>query len=638
MRSFITAILLFAVTLLSAQTTQKGYVKTKGRIDNNGQLIPGKRIAGAAIQLTGGHSTVGDANGNFTLTVPDRKFYLSDVRKQGYVLSDPDVLKKQYACSANPLVITMETPERQADDQLAAERKLRRQLQAKLQQREQEIDSLKEHHKISEEEYRQALQQLYAEQENNERLISDMARRYAELDYDLLDEFYRQVSFCLEKGDLVKADSLLASKGDVRQAVLDQQQKAQALQERKKQLRRAEAVFAADNEEVARRCYGYFERFSTQFQNDSAAYYLELRATLDTTNVQWQLDVANFVDAYLAQYRKATSYYERALRQAIAQNGTQHPAVATCYNNIGLLCKVQGQYAQAMEYYQNSLEIWKSVYGENHPDVATTYNNIGGVHYSQGEYPQAMDCFRKALSISRAVCGENHPDVATCYNNIGLTYYSQGDYEQAMSYYRKSLDIQKMVYGENHPDVATSYNNMGVVCYFQQDYDQAKAYYLKSLAISKAVYGDNHPEVAVGYNNIGLVYYLQDDYPHALESFQKALAIFKSVYGDNHPEVATNYNNVGGMYKMQEDFTQALEYYHKALTIYRSVYGETHPDVATSYNNIGNVCYRQEKYSQALEYFQKALTILETVYGDEHPDTQYLKKSVQIVEEKLQNQ
>ena len=554
MRSFITAILLFAVTLLSAQTTQKGYVKTKGRIDNNGQLIPGKRIAGAAIQLTGGHSTVGDANGNFTLTVPDRKFYLSDVRKQGYVLSDPDVLKKQYACSANPLVITMETPERQADDQLAAERKLRRQLQAKLQQREQEIDSLKEHHKISEEEYRQALQQLYAEQENNERLISDMARRYAELDYDLLDEFYRQVSFCLEKGDLVKADSLLASKGNVRQAVLDQQQKAQALQERKKQLRRAEAVFAADNEEVARRCYGYFERFSTQFQNDSAAYYLELRATLDTTNVQWQLDVANFVDAYLAQYRKATSYYERALRQAIAQNGTQHPAVATCYNNIGLLCKVQGQYAQAMEYYQNSLEIWKSVYGENHPDVAT------------------------------------------------------------------------------------SYNNMGVVCYFQQDYDQAKAYYLKSLAISKAVYGDNHPEVAVGYNNIGLVYYLQDDYSHALESFQKALAIFKSVYGDNHPEVATNYNNVGGMYKMQEDFTQALEYYHKALAIYRSVYGETHPDVATSYNNIGNVCYRQEKYSQALEYFQKALTILETVYGDEHPDTQYLKKSVQIVEEKLQNQ
>ena len=95
MRSFITAILLFAVTLLAAQSSQKGYVKTKGRIDSRGQLIPGQRIASAAIQLTGGHSTVADANGNFTLTVPDKKFYLADVKKQGYVLTDPDVLKKQ---------------------------------------------------------------------------------------------------------------------------------------------------------------------------------------------------------------------------------------------------------------------------------------------------------------------------------------------------------------------------------------------------------------------------------------------------------------------------------------------------------------------------------------------------------------
>ena len=253
MRSFITAILLFAVTLLTAQTTQKGYVKTKGRIDSRGQLIPGQRIASAAIQLAGGHSTVADANGNFTLTVPDKKFYLADVKKQGYVLTDPDVLKKQYVCSSNPLVITMETPERQADDQLAAERKLRRQLQMKLQQREQEIDSLKENNKITEEEYRQALQKLYAEQENNEKLISDMAARYAELDYDLLDEYFRQVSFCIENGELLKADSLLSSRGDVRQQVLEQQQKAQALQEKKKQLRRAEAVLAADNEELARR-------------------------------------------------------------------------------------------------------------------------------------------------------------------------------------------------------------------------------------------------------------------------------------------------------------------------------------------------------------------------------------------------
>lgn len=639
MKRFIFSVILAmaAISMVSAQTTQKGYVKTKGRLDSKGQLIPGQRIASAAIQLTGGHSTVSDANGNFTLTAPDKKFFLSDVRKQGYVLSDPDVLKKQYACSSNPLVITMETPDKQTDDQLAAERKLRRQLQQQLQQREEEIDSLKEHNKLTEEEYRQALQILYAEQENKERLIADMSRRYAELDYDLLDEFYRQVSFCIEQGDFVKADSLLASRGDVRQEVLEQQKKGQALQERKKQLRRAEAVFAADNEEVARRCYGYFERFSAQFQNDSAAFYLELRAELDTTKVDWQLDAGTFVEDYLADYLKAIAYYQRALRQAVSQNGNDNPAVAACYNDIGYVCKTQGDYEQAMECYQKSLEIWDKVYEGPHPDMAISYNNIGGTLYSKGEYAPAMDYFQKALNINRSFYGENHPDVAMSYNNIGLTCYAQGDYVKAMEYYQKSLDVRKMVYGENHPDVAVSYNNMGAVRYAQREYDQAKEYYLKSLTICKSVYGEKHPDVAVGYNNIGLVYFLQNDYAPAQESFHKALSIIRSVYGDNHPQVATNYNNVGALYKAQGDYAQALEYYRKALAIYQSVYGENHHDVAVSYNNIGNVCYHQGQYAQALECFQKAFAILKAALGEDHPDTQFLKECVEITQGKMQD-
>ena len=299
-RIFTLFFFLLSVTFAFAQTTQVGYAKTKGRMDSKGNLIPGTRIGGVSIQLTGGHSTVADANGNFTLTAPDKKFYLSNVQKQGYVLTDPDILKKQYVCSANPLVISMETKEKLADDQLAAERKLRRQLQKQLQQKEEEIDALKEENKITEEEYRQALQQLYAYQESNEKLVSDMAKRYAELDYDLLDEFYRQVSFCIENGDLVKADSLLRSRGNVSQQIEEARKKAQALNEEKEKLQQAEAVLSADIEELGRRCYGFYEKFASQFENDSATYYLELRANLDTTNVQWQRDAGAFISGFLA--------------------------------------------------------------------------------------------------------------------------------------------------------------------------------------------------------------------------------------------------------------------------------------------------------------------------------------------------
>ena len=166
---------LLVATFAFAQATQTGYVKTKGRMDSKGTLIPGTRIGNVSIQLTGGNSTVAGPNGDFKLTAPDKKFYLSNVQKQGYILTDPDVLKKQYFCSANPLVISMEALEKMEDDRLAAERRLRRQLQTQLREREDEIEALKENNQITQEQYRQALQKLYDEQSNNEKLISDLA-------------------------------------------------------------------------------------------------------------------------------------------------------------------------------------------------------------------------------------------------------------------------------------------------------------------------------------------------------------------------------------------------------------------------------------------------------------------------------
>ena len=619
-KDFVLFFLFLSATFAFAQPTQSGYAKTKGRMDSKGNLIPGTRIGGVSIQLTGGHSTVADANGDFTLTTPDKKFYLSDVQKQGYVLTDPDMLKKQYACSSNPLVISMETKEKLADDQLAAERKLRRQLQKQLQQREEEIDALKEENKITEEEYRQALQKLYTDQENNEKLISDMAKRYAELDYDLLDEFYRQVSFCIENGDLVKADSLLRSRGDVSQQIKDVQKKTQALNEEKEQLRKAEAVLAADRDELARRCYGFYEKFASQFENDSAAHYLELRASLDTTNVEWQMAAGEFIQEYLADYNKGLIYHQRALRQALAQYGERHRDVAHSYNNIGSTHYILSEYEDAMECHRKALEIQKMVLKENDPELVLSYNSIGRVYEALGDYAQGLEYYQKCLDIRKALYGENHPEVAKSYTNIGFALYESRDYEHAMEYHQKALSILKSAYGENHPEVAISYNNIGLVHEDLGEFTKALECHQKALDIRKSVYGEDHPNVAINLNNVGSVYIALNDYPQALEYFQKALSIWKSFYGENHPQVAIGYNNSGWLYMNQGKYSIALEYYQKGLSIWKSVYGESHPDIAMCYNNIGDVYNKQGDYAHSLEYRQKALDIMVSLYGESHPE------------------
>ena len=669
--------LLLLFTLLApAQTTQNGYVKTTGRMDNKGNLIPGTRIGGVFIQLTGGHSTVADANGNFTLTAPDTKFYLSDVQKQGYVLTDPEMLKKQYVCSSNPLVISMETKEKLADDQLAAERKLRRQLQKQLQQKEEEIDALKEENKITEEEYRKAMKKLYAYQESNEKLVSDMAKRYAELDYDLLDEFYRQVTFCIENGDLVKADSLLHSRGNVSQQIEEARKKAQAISEENEKLRQAEAVLAADIDELARRCNSYYEKFAAQFENDSAAYYMELRASLDTTKVDWQLDAASFIMKYLAGYKKALFYYQRALRQALSQYGEQHPYVMKSYNNMAIGYFNIGEYERALEYHKKSLAIRKAVYGENHPDVATSYGNLGNVYGELGDYAHELECYHKAMEIRKAVYGENHPDVAMNYSDLGVAYEYSGDYAQALechqkaldirksvlgehhtdvadSYinlgilyadiedfekayecFQKALDIQKDIYSEHHPDVAEIYNNLGLVCSSLGNHTQALEYIQKGLDIMKSFFGESHPKVAIVYNSMGTVYSEQADYPHALEYYQKALTIQKLFLGNNHPDVALSYINIGDVYSCQKDSKQAMEYYQKALDILQSLYGDGHPYVAMIYSNMGELYDVQGDYAQAQKYYQKALPILKSVFGEEYPLTIKTEKKLALLPQK----
>ena len=178
-------------------------------MDASGKVIPGSRLSDVSVILQGDNSTVSDADGNFSLLVSSNNFYLKNVRKTGYVLSDPDVLSKQYACSPNALIIVMETPGDQADDKLAVERRIRRTLQRQLQEREDELEELKAREALTQEEYRQALQKLYDEQENDEKLISEMAERYSRMDFDQVDEFQRAISAYILNGELSKADSLL---------------------------------------------------------------------------------------------------------------------------------------------------------------------------------------------------------------------------------------------------------------------------------------------------------------------------------------------------------------------------------------------------------------------------------------------
>lgn len=499
-------IILLCLILLSTYAlaqTQSGIVKTRGRMVN-GEHVPGKGLPGAVISIKD-RTDVGvrGEDGSFTFPVTENQFIIESVTKKDYVLVDTDAAPMMYVYSPNPLYLIMETPEKQLEDQLASERRIRRTLQRQLSEREDEIESLRAENKITQQKYHLALQKLYSEQENDEMLIQEMAERYSQLDYDQMDEFYRRVNNYIEQGELVRADSLLRSRGDVSSQVAAQLEKGKSIQEKEAELQRAKEVYQHDKEELARRCYGYFENFKIQYENDSAAYYIELRAKLDTTNVEWLNDAGRFIYEYQARYHDALVYYTLGLRQALQQYGKNSVWSAVFCNNIGFIYYEQGDYPRALEYYEKSLSIYVSLFGDNHPDVATSsYNNIGLFYNAQGNDSRALEYFEKSLSIRESLFGDNHLYVATSYNIIGAVYSLQGDYPRALEYYEKSLSIRESLLGFNHPYVATSYNNIGYVYYCRGDYPRALEYYTKTLKIRETILGTEHPSTLETKENI----------------------------------------------------------------------------------------------------------------------------------------
>ena len=592
-------LLLLSVTMLlgimlSAQT-QQGYVKTKGRMVN-GQLVPGQGLKGAMVSVKGRTAVlVNTDDGAFSFPVTESQFRLDSVHKKGYQLVDLDACPKTYKYSNNPLYIVMETPEQQLQDKLNAERKIRRNLQKQLQAKEDEIEALKEANKISQEEYQASLMKLYEEQESNEQLISEMAKRYSELDYDQLDEFYRQVSLFIEDGELVKADSMLRSRGDIKAQVNTIMKRGQALKEEKEKLQQAEAVQQADIEEASKRCYSFYETFYMQHKNDSATHYLILRAQLDSTNVAAQNDAGKALVEFLGEFDKATPYYQTAMRQAKLQYGEKSEWVATTLYNTGMLHYYLSELPDALKDFTQAKNIYSELLGANHPEVATMINAIGLIHHSLGEYQTALDYFLQCAEIRKAAYGENHFDVAAAYNNIGHIYAVLRDFPKAMEYQKKSLEIKKKLLSENDYSFAITYANIGSIFYYQRDFDSAAYYLSKALEINIIALGESHPNTASSYGNAAMMYTVNKDYDKALEYNMKALTIMQKILGEDNPKTATYYSNVGSTYIYKGNYKEAVRYLNKAKSILANAFGAEDQRVIDIQDLIDSIMEKDKK-------------------------------------------
>ncbi|CAF1236656.1 unnamed protein product [Adineta steineri] len=109
----------------------------------------------------------------------------------------------------------------------------------------------------------------------------------------------------------------------------------------------------------------------------------------------------------MGQFDKAEDIYQVLLDQT---NDDEEKAFV--YHQLSSIKDDQGKYEEALTFYEKSLAIHRKTLPSNHPDLASSYNNIGVVLHNMGKYSKALSYFEKVLEIKQQSLPSNPSDLA----------------------------------------------------------------------------------------------------------------------------------------------------------------------------------------------------------------------------------
>lgn len=619
--------------------SQTGYVKTRGRIVN-GKVVAGQGLTGATVHVKGRASVlVKNSNGSFSFPVTTKQFVIESVNKKGYQLVDADAAPKTYVHSPAPIYLVMETPSQLMEDKLEAERKLRRTLTKRLQQREDELEALKEQNRITQEQYNATMQQLYDQQESNEALVREMAEYYSRIDYDQIDEFNTRVSEFILAGDLAKADSLLRSKGDIDERIRKLNEHHDANVQARETLEKSEQAEQFSREDLAQDCFSFFRRFALDNKPDSALCYIEKRAALDSTNCQWQADAGSYLQKR-GMTRQASKYYDRALKAArkmAADNPELYePLLAKTLNNIALLYTQTADVAAAEPLFQESLALFKRLSSTDEstysPYVASTLNNMAVLYSGNIDNASRVEqLLQETLSIymSQDNVETFSPAVASIWNNLALLYDETGRYEDSEQMYLKALDLYGQL-GQNtrayDADYAATLNNLSAL-YFKDGsrlFDshellvEALDIYRRLAAVDAQQYS---PLLAVALNNLSVQEFAMNHKEQGEQAFMESLDIYRAMVKDSPrsylPILAKGLYDQAIRYYQNDDMEKSEALFQESLDAYRtlgSLNGNAYlPEVAKLLRNLATVCDKRQQWDKAGKMYEEELSINQTL-------------------------
>lgn len=295
------------------------------------------------------------------------------------------------------------------------------------------------------------------------------------------------------------------------------------------------------------------------------------------------------------QFRKAISYYERALQRA--QNDNNQNGVANALGGLGNAYIALSETQRALEYYEQSLTIFRGV-GDRKGE-GTVLCSLGTTYSALGETQRAVEFYTQALALSREIGDRGGEGYAL--SNLGITYSDFGETQRAIEYLEEALAIsreirQRISEGGRLCNLGSVYSELG-------EEHRAIEYLEQALSIFREI-GDPRGEGRT-LGSLGNAYYRLGETHRAIGYYDQALAIRREI-GDRGGE-GGDLSDLGAAYYDLGETQRAIEYCEQALVIGREIGDRSGEGVALS--NLGEAITQLGDFELSTRYYNDALKI-----------------------------
>lgn len=600
-RLFAFVLLILSCSVSTAQV-QRGVVKTPGRLQEDGSCKPGNPVPEATISIKDGNDYLTDSKGEFAFSVPEAGIYrVSQVTKVGYQLTDHDVVTHDHQYTDVPLYILLESDSELQNYRRTIERKVRTNYQNKIYLMQDQLEALRREGKSSQEELSRLQMKIDEAWDKAEQYVREMADRYLRIDYDFEDDFYREIGHLILNGELERADSMLRVKGSIVERI-----------EKGLTYKRAVARY---NEETVKLCDYKCEVFSQLNKRDSVALYLELKASLDIENIDWQFDVIKHRAFVMFDSETALKRLSLLLDMCFSNNKMScHIPQVYCLR--GDIFREIQKLEDAMMSYEDALCYYLQYHNES--KYLATFQKDGFVPDRMkwiGTRPELIPIY---TGMANCLALLSNRGVGYNKKYIGLkgTNY-------AFDLYWLSMMISEQFFGKNDYRTAQAYYEYASWQCFLGDLRATKTFCDKIIT---SMSNQDSPLVASAYLLMGEAASKKGKHKLALRYAEQAIDEYRSL--DNDVELKDLYELqelLGDISLNRKQYDQSIEYYLSALNAIHAKFGEHSTKMIELYRKIGNSYAKSGNIEKALLYFNQCDDLCSKLIGEDSRIT-YLAK------------